>query len=298
MQPLQNCPVCDSQQISVRFKGRTARNPSDPNVWSVYGCDDCGVKFLNPQPTWDDLSGYYTSDYQCYNSLKGDVDRMVEEAKNSGMLQHIPIPEGKRVLDVGCGDGLFLQAAKRLGAEVKGVEPSEHGASRARACGIDVFNGTLEQYIEQEGINQQFDIITCSHVLDAVPHPVQTLEAMRQLLAPHGFIWITIPNADCEFARKLGWRWHSTDLPYHLVLFAPKTLAHAGKLAGLAVKRQYTYSLTMAVAASLAMLLSRRWFLPHKITRWWLTENYINRVAQKLDERGEGEAIVIEFKHP
>lgn len=298
MEQLTNCPVCNSQRISFRFTGRTIRRPSDQNVWSIYGCDDCGLRFINPQPTWDDLSSYYTSDYQCYNSLEGNDDEMFEEAKKRGKLQHIPLPDGKRLLDVGCGEGLFLRVAKRLGAEVKGVEPSEFGSARARACGLDVFTGTLEQFIEQEGTEKKFDIITCAHVIDAVPFPVQTMDAMRQLLAPNGFIWITIPNADCEFARKLGWRWHSTDLPYHLMLFSPKTLAHAGKLAGLAVQQQYTYSLPMAVGNSLKAMLRHRWFLPQRLTRFLLSENYINSVAQKLDKRGEGEAIIIEFKHP
>ncbi len=297
MQQLTNCPVCDSPHISFRFTGRTGRKPSDPKRWSIYECDDCSLNFLNPQPSWDDLSSYYTSDYQCYNTLKGHDEQMVEEAKKLGKLEHIPIPEGKRLLDVGCGDGLFLRAAKRLGAEVKGVEPSEFGAERARASGLDVFTGTLEQFIEQEGTDQQFDIITCFHVLDAVPHPVQTLKAMKQLLAPNGFICITIPNADCDFARELGWRWHSTDLPYHLVLFTPKSLIYAGKLAGLAVQQQYTYSLPSAVGHSLTAVLRYRWFMPQRLAGWWLSEDYLKQVAKELDGRGKGEAIIIEFKH-
>ena len=47
---------------------------------------------------------------------------------------------------MGCGGGYFLRIAARLGAEVQGVEPSDIAASRARAEGIAVFTGTLEDY--------------------------------------------------------------------------------------------------------------------------------------------------------
>jgi len=44
--------------------------------------------------------------------------------------------------------------------------------------------------------------------------------------------------------------------------------------------------------------VTKKQLLPQRLTRFLLSENYINSVAQKLDKRGEGEAIIIEFKHP
>jgi len=114
---------------------------------------------------------------------------------------------------------------------VAGIEPSSSAAA-ARECGIDVFTGTVEEYIAQNGTGEKFDVILCSHTLGATPFPVETLDGMRQLLAPNGYIWVAVPNADCESARQLGWRWHSTYFPRNFIQLSPKTLSKAGEVAG------------------------------------------------------------------
>ena len=108
------------------------------------------------------------------------------------------------------------------------IEQSSSAAA-ARESGMPVFTGTVEEY------NEKFDIILCSQVLGGTPFPVETQDGMRQLLAPNGYIWVVVPNADSEYARKLGWRWHSTDYPYNLSDYTPKTLGLAGEKAGLVV---------------------------------------------------------------
>lgn len=297
MQQLKNCPVCNSNNILFRNKAGTSDQPQAPLKWSVYKCEDCGLVFLNPQPTWDELVAYYPPDYLSYNTHVEDEERVVEEAKQLGEYRHIPIPVGKRLLDVGCGGGSFLQVLKKLGVEVKGVDPGESAAAAARDSGIDVFTGTLEEYIAQNGTDEKFDVITCAHVLMATPFPAQTLECMKQLLAPNGYIWVVVPNADCESARQLGWRWHSTYFPRNIIQFTPKTLSKAGEVAGLTTRRHYTYSFPTAVGFSLCLRWRYRWFIPHKISSRLLSENYLKRIANELDARDAGEAIVMEFCH-
>jgi 2-polyprenyl-3-methyl-5-hydroxy-6-metoxy-1,4-benzoquinol methylase len=135
------------------------------------------------------------------------------------------------LLDLGCGGGSFLQVFKKLGVEAARIEPSSSAAA-ARECGIDVFTGTVEEYIAKNSSDKKFDVVLCSHVLGATPFPVETLDGMRQLLAPNGYIWVGVPNTDSEYARKLGWRWHSTYFPRNLIQFTPETLSKAGEVAG------------------------------------------------------------------
>ena len=298
MQELKNCPVCNSNKIHFKNKAGSSDQPQEPLKWSVYGCDDCGLVFLNPQPTWDDLVAYYPPDYLCYNTHVEDEERVVEEAKQKNEHRHIPIPAGKRLLDVGCGGGSFLQVLKKLGVEVKGVDPGVSATAAARESGLDVFTGTLEEYIAQNGTDEKFDVITCSHVLMATPSPAGTLDCMRQLLAPNGYIWVAVPNADCESARQLGWRWHSTYFPRNIIQFTSKTLSKAAEVAGLEIRRQYTYSVPAAVGYSLCLQLRNRWLIPHKISSRFLSENYLDRLAKELDSRDAGEAIIMEFGHP
>jgi len=298
MQKYTNCPVCSSKNISFQYMGGTARKPKEPPKWPVNRCEDCSLVFVNPRPTWDELSDYYPSGWQCYNTYVSNEEDVVKEAKELNEYRHIPIPVGKRLLDVGCGGGSFLQVFKKLGVEVAGIEPSSSAAAAARECGIDVFTGTVEEYIAKNGTDEKFDVILCSHVLGATPFPVETLDGMRQLLAPNGYIWVAVPNADSEYSRKLGWRWHSTDYPYNLINYTPKTLGLAGEKAGLVIQRHYTYSLPESLIYSISLWRRYRWFVPHKVTSLVLNDELIKRKIKELDSRNEGEAIIMEFCHP
>ena len=298
MQKYSNCPVCSSKNISFQYMAGTARQLKEPPKWPVNRCEDCSLVFVNPRPTWDELSDYYPSGWQCYNTYVSDEEDVVKEAKELNEYRHIPIPVGKRLLDVGCGGGSFLQVFKKLGVDVAGIEPSSSAAAAARECGIDVFTGTVEEYIAKNGTDEKFDVILCSHVLGATPFSVETLDGMRQLLAPNGYIWVAVPNADSEYSRKLGWRWHSTDYPYNLINYTPKTLGLAGEKAGLVVQRNSTYSLPESLIYSICLWRRYRWFVPHKVTSLLLNDELIERKTKELDSRNEGEAIIMEFCHP
>ena len=104
MLQLSSCPVCDSPTIRDRFSGGTARRPSDPTVWNVSECGDCGLGFLNPRPSWEELGDYYSADYDAYTPSHGAVapdEEVIAAARASGRYRHIPVPEGKSVLDFG-----------------------------------------------------------------------------------------------------------------------------------------------------------------------------------------------------
>jgi 2-polyprenyl-3-methyl-5-hydroxy-6-metoxy-1,4-benzoquinol methylase len=254
---------------------------------------------MNPQPSWEELQSYYNSAYDAYDPMSGSEaadDHEVERAIRSGKFRHIPVPTGKRLLDVGCGGGWFLRICKKLGATEQGVEPSEYAAYLAQKQGLRVFCGTLESYVEQVSADMQFDIITASHVIEHVPEPVETLRAMRRLLAPGGFAWTAVPNANYPICRALkGW-WVSSDLPYHLMHFTPASMAEAGRRAGLKVRRQTTESIPQFVAGSLGLYLRYKWKLPRRLTsKLYVLDPVSHWYARRIDARVNGEAILTEF---
>jgi 2-polyprenyl-3-methyl-5-hydroxy-6-metoxy-1,4-benzoquinol methylase len=254
---------------------------------------------MNPQPSWEDLQFYYDETYGAYDPRHGsqlDDEEEIARAKRRGRFRHIPLPTGKRLLDVGCGGGLFLRISKKLGAIEQGVEPSAYAADQAQKQGLRVFCGTLESFAEQTPADVKFDIITASHVLEHVPEPVATLRTMRRFLAPQGFIWIAVPNASYPICRALKGFWHSSDLPYHLMQFTPSSLAEAGRRAGLRMRRRSTESLPSAVAASLGQYLRYKWMLPRRLTQsLGILDPMARWYAQRADAKAEGEAIMAEF---
>jgi 2-polyprenyl-3-methyl-5-hydroxy-6-metoxy-1,4-benzoquinol methylase len=258
MQQLENCPVCYSTSVRYDYSAPTTRHEIDERMWTVWLCGNCTHGFMNPQPSWQELASYYARGYEAYDPSHGsleDDNSSVERARTEGKFRHIALSTNMRLLDVGCGAGFFLRVAQRLGAIVAGIEPSVFGAEQTRKSGIKVFNGTLEQFIAA-GTIERFDVITANHVIEHVPSPVETLSAMKTLLAPGGYIWIAVPNAGYPLARKLRGYWHSTDLPYHLMQFSPKSIAIAGQAAGLKVRSQQTESIPRIVAGSLRAVLA------------------------------------------
>ena len=302
MDSLGACPICESGAIGFFYAGRTGRRPADKALWNVWRCEACGHGFMNPRPTWRELSSYYTQDYDAYDTnhcaIAGEDDEAVRLAERTGELRHLPLPTGKRLLDVGCGAGWFLRIAKRLGAVVKGVEPNVYGARRAKDSGIDVYHGQLEDYAVGPGKKERFDLITANHVVEHVPDPSRILHTMKSLLAPGGTVWISVPNPACFFGRKLLDQWYCVDLPYHLQQFSDRSMTLAGERAGLAPRRQYTSSLPASVAASLRLYWRKRYFVPQKITGRirFIDRHYAPRFGTQLDAAGDGEALITEFE--
>lgn len=144
----------------------------------------------------------------------------------SGYLSYVP--NGK-LLDVGCGDGLYIDYMRRLGWEVEGVEIDERAAGLSRQRGFIVHCGTL---IEQKFEDNRFDAIVLSHVLEHVHDPVGLLRECHRILKTTGLIRIFIPNVDSLGHRRFKSNWIGLDPPRHLHLFTASGLRELARRAG------------------------------------------------------------------
>lgn len=298
MRDLSICPICGSRAWRHSYTGRTTRNPDDPSRWVVAQCSTCDHGFLNPQPGWDELNQYYNSNYQPYDASHGlmeSLESTISKARSSGSYNHVAIQPDLRILDVGAGGGSFLAVAKALGAHAVGVEPSSFGVRAARANGLDVFEGTLEQYVDS-GVRDRFDLIMFSHVIEHLPDPIATLALAATLLAEGGRIWLAVPNAACRSSRRLKWHWHSADLPIHLHHFSPQSIQVTADRAGLFLHSLNTYSLPAAVRSSILQEWRHLWMLPQRVGSAFLGQAFIDQRAARMDEDGVGEAILAEFE--
>lgn len=294
MDTLAECPVCDSADLGLRCFGRTTRNPSDPAEWRVAECRSCGLGFLNPRPSWQELEPYYSAQYAAYShshGAKADDEAVIAEARRTGRFRHIPIPEGKRVLDVGCGGGYFLRICSKLGATVQGIEPSPIAAEQARSQGIPVHYGMIDTLTTR----MRYDVITASQVLEHAPDPVAMLAKMRLLLAPGGMIWLAVPNADCCWAKVLGWKWDGADLPYHLLHFGSRSMETAAKRAGLSIARLYTHSKPSIVAFSYRTYLRNRYGVPKKLSALVVTPERVTAMGRRMDAQNVGDTLITEL---
>jgi 2-polyprenyl-3-methyl-5-hydroxy-6-metoxy-1,4-benzoquinol methylase len=145
-----------------------------------------------------------------------------------------------RLLDLGCGIGLFVAHARDHGWDAVGVEPSTWAAEEGRhRFGIEIHNSTLEEAPLAEGT---FDVVHANHVLEHVTDPVATLRTAARLLRAGGHVVMEVPQelheplAEAIIGTIRGEHPEPTG-PYHVVFFSRKGLGLAAEKAGLRVDR-------------------------------------------------------------
>lgn len=133
-----------------------------------------------------------------------------------------PYIKNGKILDVGCGTGIFLTKLKELKYETYGVEQSKEAAEWAKnKLGLNVFAGTLESV---KFPSEFFDVVNFSHVFEHLYDPLRTLHEVYRILKPRGIIMIDIPNIKSLERRIFGKHWLGWDPPRHLFHFSPDTI--------------------------------------------------------------------------
>jgi SAM-dependent methyltransferase len=105
---------------------------------------------------------------------------------------------GARVLDVGCGYGWFLEAARGRGALGLGLEPDAPVAARVRERGLDVRTGYFPDALDP---GERFDAIVFNDVFEHLADPARVLEACHRALRPDGKLVLNLPSSDGAFFR-------------------------------------------------------------------------------------------------
>jgi 2-polyprenyl-3-methyl-5-hydroxy-6-metoxy-1,4-benzoquinol methylase len=200
----------------------------------LYRCGSCGLVAMEPMPTREELPGLYPSEYHNLSTPKNPVARFLlrryQRRQADICRRHLP-PDG-RILEIGCATGDVLAELRDEYPVVHGIELSEDACAVARARGLDVFCGTLEEFVT----DQQYDVVFMSHVIEHVLDPVETVAAIERLLAPGGVLYLETPNVGSLDARVWKQRWGLIHYPRHLYLFDRDTIARLLATASLATE--------------------------------------------------------------
>ena len=143
---------------------------------------------------------------------------------------------GRRLLEIGPGDGRFLAAARKAGFECLGVDVSEALAATARErSGAEVLVGQLPQLGLPRG---SFDIVNIEQVLEYVENPVAMLTEVAALLAPGGVCRIREYDADSLSARRAGSRYWLF-CPTVLTIWSRRSIQMLAQQSGLQVAKTH-----------------------------------------------------------
>jgi 2-polyprenyl-3-methyl-5-hydroxy-6-metoxy-1,4-benzoquinol methylase len=226
------CNLCRAESSVVRYPSTVKRAGSDD--WrafrcthSGYGrhhtiveCQQCGLVYTDPRPDGHDI-------VETYQAVEDPLYVEEREGRVLTFEHHLePLerltgpPNGRRLLDVGCYTGIFVEIATRHGWEAWGVEPSCWAVEHAHAQGLHVVQGTLETTDLPEA---HFDLVTMWDVIEHVTDPRGTLQQAHRLLKPDGLLVVHTIDIDSIFARLMGAHWPWL-MEMHLYYFSRRTL--------------------------------------------------------------------------
>ncbi len=208
--------------------GGAQRQRYDLDSHRLLYCARCRLGQLSPLPTEDELRALYASPryFGGGGDAVGYADYAADEAQHArsfrarlrALLRHGPITD---LLEIGCGPGLFLLEARRLGVpNVVGVDPNPWAVEHAHARGVEAYVGSVDTI----DASRRFDAVAMLDVLEHVVAPLPFLAAARARLRPGGRLLIMTPDIRSLLARLSGRRWVSLKVPEHVRYYSRRSV--------------------------------------------------------------------------
>jgi 2-polyprenyl-3-methyl-5-hydroxy-6-metoxy-1,4-benzoquinol methylase len=133
------------------------------------------------------------------------------------------------LLDVGCGRGWFLEAARDRGWQVQGLELcAEVAKSTMERVGTQVYTGSI---FDTELPPETFDLVTMFDVIEHLETPIEALRICYRILKPGGALAISTPNLGGIGCRLLGANAFAMWPDEHIFYFGPASIRRALRLA-------------------------------------------------------------------
>ncbi len=183
------------------------------NELDIVSCRKCSTLYTPYSPWYS--SEYYYESYYPEESLSPPA--FVQTRMEEITAKFSPHRLTNRLLDIGCGAGNLLQAARKNGWDAQGLDVSANAVKHVSGLGFEVFQGELR---DARLPAQHFDVITAAEILEHLPEPRLLVQEVLRLLRPGGLFWTTTPHAHGLSARVLGLQWRCVWPPEHLQLFS------------------------------------------------------------------------------
>ena len=195
------CPACDSQyiyqieNIETRKVLRAMQIPESvfsssrededlgaiPNTISFYRCKSCGLEFANPM---------FVADGDFYAYMQEDMSYYSQRWEFHHALKHMPT--NSNILDVGCGEGVFLGLAKKQGHHAIGIDFNQTALATAKSKGLEVYNYDLQELHKNVATN--FDTVVFFHVIEHLDNLEQFFDDLAHLLPIGASLYFSCPS--------------------------------------------------------------------------------------------------------
>jgi 2-polyprenyl-3-methyl-5-hydroxy-6-metoxy-1,4-benzoquinol methylase len=238
------CNLCNStsaKKVPFRyaFKNRF--------LW-LMECNNCSLRSVWPRPSNDEIVEMYAADYfteadPATHHMTEDYVKLLNEGNyDEGARKLKKYNTGGTVLEIGCATGNFLNALKKGGYRVKGIELSEFAVNYAKEhFGIQIINKPFDNALLGNEITpNEFDIIIMGDVLEHFTNPTEAMQLVHSILKPGGVAIINLPGTLNLISSKIAFFIYNmigsqktmTIPPYHLTEFSPKSFRKMATTAG------------------------------------------------------------------
>jgi 2-polyprenyl-3-methyl-5-hydroxy-6-metoxy-1,4-benzoquinol methylase len=212
------CVVCGEPAASVVGR-RLVRRGTTETPLELRRCATCSTVYAS---TWE--AEFPAELYDYYRQLEGkpraELYDPINESRYDTLLEELGrLVSGRRLLDVGCGIGQWVDAASRRGWDASGIELAEGAVRVAQSVGARVERLPLESELLDRGA---YDVVTMFEVIEHVPAPRAFLRRAAELLRPGGVLLMTTPNFRSIDRLAAGDEWGVIH-PEHYSYFTPTT---------------------------------------------------------------------------
>ncbi len=267
------CPTCGNRDRRPLFQ----KGP-----FSYHRCDTCGLAYLDPRLSDDELAylygqgrGRFTTEFVYIPTAETRKETIYR--RKLGEVERLS--EGRRLLDFGSSAGYFVQLASESGWDADGLEINPFCVAWAREeLGLKtIHEGDLSECGFEDG---QFDVITMWDVLEHIPDPLPVLQAMRPLLTDSGIIVFETSHFDCFETDFLQVENTNLTPDFHLMHFTRSSIEHLAARAGLKVMEQSSFGLDVAHIL--------RYFRIEKNVSADMPVELVNALQVEIDNSGRG----------
>jgi 2-polyprenyl-3-methyl-5-hydroxy-6-metoxy-1,4-benzoquinol methylase len=211
------CIICGSETEKTKFKYQGT---------NFKKCTGCGLVRTIPFPTEKGIYEHYERRFRKGNYKTLYLHLVSYSIVYKGFIRllkkRVGTLAGKRILDVGCFCGDFLDLAHQDGADVFGIELQKDACEIARKKHGDRIRNCS---FEQASFNQHFDIITMFGLIEHTVHPEILIASAARWLRKGGVLALQTPNT-MSFLAKIMWKYWPPYIPIeHIHYFSASNIA-------------------------------------------------------------------------
>jgi 2-polyprenyl-3-methyl-5-hydroxy-6-metoxy-1,4-benzoquinol methylase len=199
---------------------------ADQSKGNIVKCRRCGLVYQTPRD--NDVARIYQNVDEDHFYVASKADRIATCERDLLKMERVVAPANSRkLIDVGCSYGLFLDAAKKNGWETHGVELSDYQRAEAAKnhsmCGSELKNCGYA--------DGSFDVLTMFDVVEHLADPAGFIKDAYRVIKPGGYFIACTPNI-ASIQSKLSGKYWLNFARMHFYYFTPKTLSSMLEQAG------------------------------------------------------------------